>query len=94
MRQDSVPIGGTRGAWIGAIEGGVIGQTAGAQIGGRSSELLQIARASPSTHRQTHVAAASSASVTEQTSTTVAHINRRTALSPSLTGPTSLGLMQ
>ena len=41
---------------IGAIDGAVIGQIAGGQIGGRSIELLHIGCISPSTQRQTHAA--------------------------------------
>jgi hypothetical protein len=38
--QLDVPSGGMPGAWIGAIEGGTMPQIVGAQIGGRSMELL------------------------------------------------------
>lgn len=54
--QDDVPIGGTRGVWIGATDGGTMPQTVGGHIGGKSMELLQIGCISPPTQRQTHAA--------------------------------------
>ena len=47
-----------RGRWIGSIEGGVIGQTLGGQIGSMSNVLLQTACTSPliQTQRQAAIA--------------------------------------
>ncbi|MSP75399.1 MAG: hypothetical protein EXR12_04620 [Rhodospirillaceae bacterium] len=53
-----VPIGGTVGGMIGAMEGGVSWHTCGAQIGGRSMLLSQIGCTSPFTQRQTQRASA------------------------------------
>jgi hypothetical protein len=45
-------MGGTFGATIGAKDGGVIGQTWGAQIGFRSIAFWQIASTCPPKHAQ------------------------------------------
>jgi hypothetical protein len=57
-RHDEVPIGGTVGGLIGAIEGVAIGQTRGGQIGAMSSELPHSGCISPSTHWQVQDASA------------------------------------
>jgi hypothetical protein len=56
--QLDVPTGGRTGAWSGAIEGGAIAQTSGAQIGGKSMELSHNGSTSPSTQRHTQEASA------------------------------------
>jgi hypothetical protein len=54
-----VPIGGTVGGAIGWTEGGVMPQTVGGHIGGRSIELEHSGTIWPLTHRQAHPACAS-----------------------------------
>jgi hypothetical protein len=57
-------MGGIVGAWIGAIDGGTMGQIVGAQMGGMSIELEQMPCIAPLTHRQTHPAKALDANCT------------------------------
>jgi hypothetical protein len=53
-----VPIGANCGAIKGCTDGGVIGQTVGAHIGGKSIELVHNGRFCPPMHRHSHSACA------------------------------------
>jgi hypothetical protein len=85
-RHDDVPIGGTLGGLIGAIEGVAIGQVRGGQIGGMSSELPHSGCISPSTHWQVQDA---SARALISTAIQTAIVTRFIALALSRTPPST-----
>jgi hypothetical protein len=80
-----VPMGGTIGVTIGAIDGGTIPHTVGGQMGGRSIELLHIGCISPLTHRHTQFADAPVVSAIEQPAATIR--TRRSMMVPLSSAP-------